>query len=42
MVIMRMVMPVAVIVSAGRRMRVTHNPQHAGQTSLQHLDNSGG
>lgn len=36
-----MLMPVVVVVSAGMGVRVTHDPQHAGGTLLQHLDHSG-
>jgi len=35
------VMVVTVAVSAGMRLRVTHDPQHGRGTLLQHLDHSG-
>ena len=36
----RMLMPAAVVMPGGRGMRVVHDPQHAGQTLLQHLAHS--
>jgi hypothetical protein len=34
-------MPVAVVMPASTGMGMAHNPQHAGQCLLQHLDHSG-